>query len=102
MHGIQIVPKEWVDESLKKTWPNDALQWGALTNYNYGYLWWIGKMNGYNLFMAFGLGGQYIIVFPELNLIVVTTANKDISWDNQQEIPILDIVSKYVLTAVKQ
>lgn len=100
MRGDQIIPKEWVDESLKKTWASDAAQWGPLTNYNYGYLWWLGKINGYTMFMAFGLGGQYIIVFPDLNLIVVTTADTNISWDNQQEIPILDVVSKYVLTAV--
>jgi CubicO group peptidase (beta-lactamase class C family) len=57
-------------------------------------------MNGYDLFMAMGMGGQYIIVFPDLDLIVVTTANKDITWDNDQEIPILEIVSKYILKAL--
>jgi len=53
------------------------------------------------MFMAMGMGGQYIIVFPGKNLIVVTTANKNISWDNEQELPILDIVSKYVLKAIE-
>jgi len=85
---------------LTRTWTNNGTAWGPLTDYNYGYLWWLGKMNGYDLFMALGMGGQYIINFPDLDLIVVTTANKDISWDNDQELPILEIVSKYILEAI--
>jgi CubicO group peptidase (beta-lactamase class C family) len=100
INNIQIVQQEWIDSSLTKTWREDGSAWGVLTDYNYGYLWWLGKINGYKLFMAMGMGGQYIIVFPEPDLIVVTTANKDISWDNQQELPILEIVSKYVLKAL--
>lgn len=100
INNKQIVPKEWVDASLERTWINNGSVWGQLTDYNYGFLWWLGRMNGYNLFMALGMGGQYIITFPELNLIVVTTANKDISWDNDQELPILEIISKYVLKAI--
>jgi CubicO group peptidase (beta-lactamase class C family) len=100
LNGVQIVPEAWVEESLTRTWTNDSKQWGALTDYNYGYLWWLGSMNGHKLFMALGMGGQYIITFPDLDLIVVTTANKDIAWDNEQELPILDIVSRYILPAV--
>jgi CubicO group peptidase (beta-lactamase class C family) len=100
INNTQIVSKEWVDASLTRTWAANSKKWGPLTDYNYGYLWWLGKMNGYDLFMALGLGGQYIINFPDLDLIVVTTANKDISWDNEQEIPVLEIVSKYILTAI--
>lgn len=100
INNTQIVSKEWVDASLTRTWAADSKKWGPLTDYNYGYLWWLGKMNGYDLFMALGLGGQYIINFPDLNMIVVTTANKDISWDNEQEIPILEIVSDYILKAI--
>lgn len=100
INNTQIVSKEWVDVSLARTWVNDGKEWGALTDYNYGYLWWLGKMNGYDLFMALGMGGQYIIIFPDLDMIVVTTANKNISWDNEQEIPILEIVSDYILKAI--
>lgn len=100
INNTHIVSKEWVDASLTRTWATNSKKWGPLTDYNYGYLWWLGKMNGYDLFMALGMGGQYIINFP-IDLIVVTTANKDISWDNEQELPILEIVSKYILKAIK-
>lgn len=97
----QIVPMAWVEASLAPTWTNNGREWGALTDYNYGYLWWLGKINGHALFMAMGMGGQYIMVFPGQNLIVVTTANKNVGWDNNQELPILEMVSKYILAAVQ-
>ncbi|MCU0377364.1 MAG: beta-lactamase family protein [Bacteroidales bacterium] len=101
IENIQIVPEEWVNASLAPTWPSNGREWGALTDYNYGYLWWLGKINGHSLFMAMGMGGQYIMVFPGQNLIVVTTANKNIGWDNNQELPIIEVVSQYILEAVK-
>jgi CubicO group peptidase (beta-lactamase class C family) len=97
--GKQIVTREWIDLSWQKTCLNDG-SWGVLTEYNYGYHWWIGKMQGYDLFIAWGMGGQFIICAPEKDLIVVVTTNPDISWDNDQEYPVLELVSDYILTAL--
>ncbi len=60
----QIVPEKWVQESTRKHigFPYDQ---GS----GYGYQWW--TTSGYS---ARGLGGQYIIVFPESNLVVVFTS----------------------------
>lgn len=100
LNGFQIVPRDWIEASLTKTWINDSPEWGVLTDYNYGYLWWIGKINGYNLFMALGHGGQTVMTFPDLNLIVVSTADYNVGWDENQTRPILKIISKYVLSAL--
>jgi CubicO group peptidase (beta-lactamase class C family) len=100
INNTRIVPQEWIDASLTRTWTTNGTKWGPLTDYNYGYLWWLGKINGYEMFMAMGMGGQYILNFPDLDLIVVTTTNKDISWDNGQEIPTLELVSDYILKAI--
>jgi len=102
LNGKQIVPADWVDLSLTKTWEKDSKEWGVLKEYNYGYLWWLGKINGYKMFWALGYGGQTVLTFPDLNLIVVTTAGYNIGWDVDQERPILEMVSKYVLPAIKQ
>jgi len=96
----QIIPADWVTTSLTRTWETDSKEWGVLRDYNYGHLWWLGKINGYEMFWALGFGGQMVITFPELDLIVVTTAFYDLDWDEDQERPILEIVSKYVLPAV--
>lgn len=63
--GKQIVPAEWATDSTTK-----HIDAGPLSD-GYGYHWWVDK-NGY--YMALGYGGQYIIVKPDLNLVVVFTS----------------------------
>jgi len=103
LNDKQIVPEEWVQLTLSSssnfTHPN---QWGDLKNYNYGYLWWLGEISGYQIFMALGYGGQFVIVFPDLNLIVVSTSNNNVNPDNanNQELAILNIIHKYILSSI--
>jgi CubicO group peptidase (beta-lactamase class C family) len=58
LNNVRIVPREWVHLTTTAftNWQNR--KWGALTDYNYGYLWWLGKINNYNLFMH-GYGCSY-------------------------------------------
>jgi CubicO group peptidase (beta-lactamase class C family) len=104
LNGEQIVPAEWVDESLTNytNWNNST--WGDLDDVNYGYLWWLGKINNYKAFLAIGYGGQFVINFPDLNLIVVTTADWHLDWDiaDQHERSILSIVANYIVPAANQ
>ncbi len=102
LNGVRIVPEEWVDLSLTPTWSEDSPEWGALKNYNYGFLWWLGEIGGHGMYMALGYAGQTIIVFPGLDMIVVTTARCDIPPGVEQERPILGVVSEYILPAVMQ
>jgi len=101
--GIQIVPVDWIEQSLTNYTNFKANSWGDLKNYNYGYLWWLGEMNGYRAFLAIGHGGQFVITFPELDLIIVSTAENNVDWEtaDQQEREILNIVAQYILSAVK-
>jgi CubicO group peptidase (beta-lactamase class C family) len=69
--GKQVVPKKWVLESLK--------------NYGegYGYHVWITQIKNFDGFMAAGYGGQFIVGFPELDLIIVITSNAQLGrWRN--------------------
>ncbi len=79
--GEQIVPAEWVQLSLTPqgeayfdpTGQVETIEW-------YGYYWWTWKPEwflGYRAFQAKGYAGQQVLVLPELNLIIVTTANLD-------------------------
>jgi len=103
LNDKQIVPEEWVQLTLSSssnfTHPN---QWGDLKNYNYGYLWWLGEIGGHEIFMALGYGGQFVVVFPDLNLIVVSTSNNNVNPDNanNQELAILNIIHKYILSSI--
>ncbi len=60
--GREIVPARWVADSIK-AW-SDASAYGAG---GYGYMWWVDK----NSYSARGAGGHYLVVVPEMNLVVV-------------------------------
>jgi len=76
-NGKQIVPAKWVEESLqtysKKTWKfRVGRNWG---DNGYGYQWWSIKAGDYHYNMAWGHGGQQIILIDELDLMVVLLAD---------------------------
>ncbi len=70
--GRQIVPADWVDGSTASRfdWRFDL---GALEGISYGYLWWIVPGASEPLHFAWGHGGQYVVVVPDLFLVVVAT-----------------------------
>lgn len=69
--GRQIVPAAWVRESLV---PRTVSPWSGQS---YGYGWFLTEMGGHPLFYAWGYGGQFIFVVPDLELTVVTTSAPD-------------------------
>jgi CubicO group peptidase (beta-lactamase class C family) len=103
LNGQQIVPQSWVLESLTNNTHFTNSNWGDLHNVNYGYLWWLGEINNYSVFLAIGYGGQFVINFPDLNMIVITTADSHLGWDtaDEHERTILSIVADYIVPAVK-
>lgn len=67
--GRQIVSRKWVTDSVKP-----LISTGEDEHYGYG--WWVdtAKAEGeFTSYRADGRGGQYIIVVPSLDLIIVTT-----------------------------
>jgi len=67
--GEQIVPQEWILDSVKTY---------TRSNYNpydMGYLWWSRPVNGYEAIFAWGHGGQYIMMIPELDVVLAITSN---------------------------
>jgi CubicO group peptidase (beta-lactamase class C family) len=104
MNGKQIIAKEWIDESLTNFTQWQDLTWGDVRRYNYGYLWWMGEISGYRVYFALGHGGQLVVNCPELDMLVVTTANPDFGWDaaDEHERAMLHIVAQNVLQAVRR
>jgi len=102
LKGDQIVPSERVEESLTNYTNFTSSNWGDLHNVNYGYLWWLGEIKNLEVFLAIGYGGQFVINFPNLNLIIVSTAEWRLGWDtaDQHERAILSIVADYIVPAV--
>ena len=68
-NGEQIVPQEWILDSVKTYTRSN------FNPYDMGYLWWRRPVNGYEAIFAWGHGGQYIMMIPELNVAIAVTSN---------------------------
>jgi len=75
--GEQIIPKEWIQDSIQD-YANgridEAMGSTFYIDVGYGYQIWLQELYGYNTYSARGHGGQFIFCIPELDLVVVTTA----------------------------
>jgi hypothetical protein len=69
-NGTQVLPEEWITASTRKHMETQGLM-NAAEDDGYGYLWWIDGWGGYS---AHGFGGQYIFVFPALDMVAVFTS----------------------------
>jgi len=96
----QILPSSWIEKSITN-YRNYTTEWGEMEEVGYGYLWWTGKLRGYTLFLASGLGGQSIIVIPELDMVIVTTMNAAYEQGSNQMQSFIHILYNYILTAVE-
>jgi len=70
-HGDrQVLPRDWVELSTtpRVESPRERGRY-------YGYGWWIRNMGGFESPYAWGYGGQFIVLVPELDLVVVTTSS---------------------------
>ena len=64
----QIVPAEWVRNSVQ---PRTSSPYNG---HGYGLGWWSKDSGGRQVFFAWGYGGQYVFVQPELGLVAVFTS----------------------------
>jgi len=71
-HGTRLV-----DESYVRSATSPLMEGGPPERCGYGLLWWIADRADPPHFFAGGYGGQYIVVVPGLDLVVVTMADAD-------------------------
>jgi CubicO group peptidase (beta-lactamase class C family) len=94
----QIVSEKWVKESTKQQIGASQLPAWFLAD-GYGYQWWLGSFHvrGQTIgsYSARGRGGQFIIVFPALQMVAVFTG-----WnDNELLGQPLDMLQQCILPA---
>ena len=96
-HGRQLVSEEWVRNSTRPhAQIDDATE--------YGYLWWLKSFKNsnksYPAFFMSGNGGNKVIAFPQLDLVVViTSTNYNTRGMHEQTEKIL---TDYILASVEQ
>ena len=73
--GKSIVPEHWVKESTVQQ--IHAIKHPIYGEFGYGYQWWVKKVDGCNSYRAWGRRGQFIVIVPELDLVITVTSNPD-------------------------
>jgi len=97
-NGKQILPEKWVEEATSlKIYQNPDLSQSKRDSSNdsmqgYCYQFWRARHNSY---MANGAFGQFILIMPEKDAIVVFTAESSDMWGE------LDLVWKYLYPGIK-
>ena len=89
--GEQLLPLGWVQQmtSRQATSPSGE----------YGYYFWLRQLDGVAYYTAEGDGGQYIAVFPTLDMVLVLTQGNYLQWPvykNQA-----DRIIRYLIHSVK-
>lgn len=88
----RIISENWVKLSQQK-----HIARKYIPDYYYGYHWWISSKNYYS---AVGFAGQWLIIVPEHNLVVVFN-NQFTDGDNFQWVTPERLLNNYIIPAIK-
>ena len=98
-HGERIISEQWVAKSATPFRDNQGINVPGTdsSGVGYSYSWWTKEYaeKAINIFYAGGWGGQRIMVFPELNTVVVFTGG-----NYTDKVSTFDILEKYVIPAI--
>lgn len=72
-HGVALINTDFFEESIQAVNIPDSE--GKIINY-YGLHWWLGKHKGHGFYYARGILGQYIVIIPDLDMVLVRLGNK--------------------------
>ena len=74
-NGTQILDSSFVAKSIKPRFEKSP---------EYGYGFWLGEVNKNKFFAMRGILGQYVIVVPKKNIIIVRLGEKNLEKDNNR------------------
>ncbi|MDH7604569.1 MAG: serine hydrolase [Melioribacter sp.] len=83
-----IISRQWIDKSTKKYFDGFSQIGG------YGYHWHTRKFGKYNSYLAAGWGGQFLIVIPALNLVIVNTSKWNVA---KSTYIIFELIEKHLI-----
>lgn len=73
-NGQRILDSAWVANSLTPWFEGTSFN---QRRHDYGYLWWRNTFAEHEAWFAWGYGGQYVFVIPELEAVAVFTGDPD-------------------------
>jgi CubicO group peptidase (beta-lactamase class C family) len=95
-NGQQVVPESWVAASqIPRT------QSRRESDRFYGYGWWVRELAGHQAYYAWGYGGQFIFIVPDLDLVTVTTSSSTASDERRDHRrTVYEIVEQFIVAPV--
>ena len=98
VNGRQVVPAAWVDTSCVS---RAASVFDGDRKYGYG--WWQQQFDGGTACFAWGYGGQYIMVFRDLDLVVVATSSTTVSDERRgHRRQLFELIERQVLAPLRR
>jgi CubicO group peptidase (beta-lactamase class C family) len=88
---LQVVSEKYVEESC------EARGRSRISGREYGYGWWIRDMAGRKTCYAWGFGGQFIILVPSLEVVVVSTSAATVSDDRREHRRTVDEIIEHLI-----
>jgi CubicO group peptidase (beta-lactamase class C family) len=105
--GNQVVPADWVHDSLQSYSEDINVSGGFPKNYGlvisdigYGYQWWSARAGDHYFDLAWGHGGQFIVLLDEFDMVIVLTSypfwlqHDDEAW--KHELANVNLVGKFI------
>jgi CubicO group peptidase (beta-lactamase class C family) len=105
--GKQIVPADWVHDSLQSYSEDINVSGGFPKNYGlvisdigYGYQWWSARAGDHYFDLAWGHGGQFIVLLYEFDMVIVLTSypfwlqHDDEAW--KHELANVNLVGEFI------
>jgi CubicO group peptidase (beta-lactamase class C family) len=90
--GKQIVSEDWLRDSFRTYTRSN------FNPYNYGYMWWKKAVGSFQVHFAWGFGGQYIFMVPELNAVVVLTGSlQNANQSRSYKEPVFSLLREKIL-----
>jgi CubicO group peptidase (beta-lactamase class C family) len=89
----QVVPERWVVDSFV---PRGR---SRISERQYGYGWWMRPMAGHETYYAWGFGGQYIVIVPDVELVVVSTSAATVAEERRSHRRTVDEIIEQLIVA---
>ncbi|HEX7264939.1 MAG TPA: serine hydrolase [Candidatus Dormibacteraeota bacterium] len=67
-NGVQLVPSEWVAESVDSAKASPSMMYS--TSLSYGMGWWTQRIDGIEVYYTWGNHGEYVMVVPSLDIVI--------------------------------
>jgi CubicO group peptidase (beta-lactamase class C family) len=100
INGVQLLDSSWIEKSFMNHAlpPKNIKTPDCYQEIGYGFSWWLLKYNNEMIYTARGRGGQYVMVIPKQNMVIVIVQawklNKDLKSENEFICKLLSLIVK--------